>query len=293
MRIHDFALGVLLVIAPALGAQAQATVAGEYSRISIEAGLLKANLDGTLDELTGGVRIVLKSDKPEVKPLPIAAATMKFNWPKGASTPVSIVMDGKVEIEHPQATVHSQHAEWNFEKGTVVFTGSPVMSSTVFKEMRAKSVTIDFEAGTLEAEQGSVSEVQLNQAGMGGGSNPNLLAASDVSDWTGLITALKEQGKAQTPSPGRQILAQLDRQAQSVLINTPAADLAKDPSLLVKQFNAVLRKPGLYNAEAWQGTTLGEEAQGLLKQEKLSVDDQIRLNRLLLQAAYPQFIKEM
>ena len=41
---------------------------------------------------------------------------------------------------------------------------------------------------------------------------------------------------------------------------------------------------------AWKGRALGEEAQKLVAAEKRSPEEQTRLNRLLLNAAYPELV---
>lgn len=293
---HLQLLACALLWAGATTAQQTATM-GDYDSISIDKfGVLKANFNGSLERLGNGVQITLKSSKEGVKPLPISAGNMNFTWPDGASTPTAIVMEGGVKIQHPQGTVSAQRAEWNFDKNTLEFSGNAAMSSEMFKELKSEKMILNLSTGEFEASgAGSLSEIQIGAAapgGKGGGaSSPDLLNASDVSDWEGLLKTLKEQGAAAGNSPGKQILAQLDAQTRSVLTNTPPADLAKDPTLLVKQFNNVLRQPKLYSAEAWNGVGIGEEAEKLLAKKERTGNEQIRLNRLLLKAAYPEHIK--
>lgn len=294
MRILTALLIASALVSPL--AAGQAASVGDYTSLSLDFGSLQANMDGTLKRLSGGAKITLMSDKPDVKPLPIQANEIEFDWTPGQSTPTAIIMEGNVQIEHPQAQVKANKAEWNFEQGTLTFTGNPVMTSEMFKEMRGNSMTLNFNTGQIEVSgAGRLAELPLGGGGAPGASaepeSPHFLTAGDVNDWAGLITAIRTQAQTQGPSPGRQIVEQLPRQAQSALLNMPPADLAANPGDLAKQFNGVLRSKKLYNAEAWQGITLSEPAQALLDKQERTSDEQIQLNRLLLQAAYPNHIK--
>lgn len=55
---------------------------------------------------------------------------------------------------------------------------------------------------------------------------------------------------------------------------------------LYREFNQMLKSPDLYEASAWQGIQLKADAQKLIEKKRSEVQDR-RLNRLLLEAAYP------
>lgn len=76
-------------------------------------------------------------------------------------------------------------------------------------------------------------------------------------------------------------------------INTLASPSSFEPALRRKLFsslNEVLKSPDFYDAATWQNLTLPPEVQKILA-EKRNGDARRRLNRLLLEAAYPDELK--
>jgi len=290
-----YLLALLAACIAGTGAFAQPQMGtGDYTSLSLEAGSFRGSFDGTIERLSGGAKITLRSNSAGVPPLPIQANTMTFDWPAGQGTPNAILMEGGVEIRHPQATVTAQRAEWSFEKGTLVFTGNPVMSNEFVKEMRGESMVLDFNTGGIDVVGVSVREMPLNMprtAGGGAAADPSLLAESDITDLTGLLGTLKTQARADAPSPGRQLFSQLDADMQGVLLNTPTENLVGQKSLIVTQLNGVLRGPGLYNEAAFAGVALDARARELLDASSRTPEEQTRLNRLLLSAAYPDYVR--
>jgi len=61
--------------------------------------------------------------------------------------------------------------------------------------------------------------------------------------------------------------------------------------VLYTEINKLLKSPDLYDQSAWQNLKLNGESQGLIAQKR-SGDQTRRLNRLLLEAAYPDDLKE-
>lgn len=268
---------------------------GGYSGMRIDrVGLLVGGLDGTLKKMTNGVQITLLSDDPEMKPLPLKANSMTFTWPEGASAPTAIVMEGGVEINHPQATVKAGKAEWDFNKGQLVFTGNPSMDTEMFQGVQGETMVLDFNSNSFSMTGGRAERIEINRGGEAGGAgDPALLKDSDVKDWTALLTAIKTDTKAEGASPGKQILALLDPAVQSALNGSEAQQLVAQKELILKQLNTALRKPGLYSEAAWVDKTVGAGAQALLAKGALTGQEQTRLNRLLLEAAYPELIASL
>jgi hypothetical protein len=60
---------------------------------------------------------------------------------------------------------------------------------------------------------------------------------------------------------------------------------------VIKQLNAVIRKPGMYKRAAWDGIALSDEVKALIAKKDQTPEEQARQNRLLLNAAYPAMIK--
>lgn len=269
---------------------------GGYSAMQIErVGRFRGSFAGTVGirEMADGVRITLISDDPALQPLPIRANVMRFNWPEGADTPTAITMEGNVEVQHPQASVKADRAEWDFEKGELVFTGNPIMNSDTVKGLRGNKMVINFKENYFDVMDMQAESVPLRREGGAvatAAADPSLLTQDDVKDWTGLITVLKGQAREETPSPGRQIASKLDPDIQRALVNATVDGLVAEKATLLKQLNKVIEKPGLYEEAAFSGIELSEEAKSLLPEANLDRSKQIRLNRLLLQAAYPEFI---
>ena len=168
-----------------------------YGKMNIEhVGMMEGSLDGRINKMSGGVKIKLLASKPDQQDLPIKAQTMTFSYNEGASKPARIVLEGGVEINHPQAMVNADKADWNMEKNEIVFTGNPVMHSDRVKEMRGSKMTLNFDTNAFQVTDARIPEIDTNQPDSGGAGAPKAGAAqalreSDVTDWPGLINALK------------------------------------------------------------------------------------------------------
>lgn len=148
-------------------AQAPATEAAKpmsgYTMMDYAGGYMELSFEGKVDTMSDGVKITLRSEDPEKKPLPITARSVKFNWPeKGGDQPSSIVLEGKVVVEHPEASVHAEKAEWDFEKGVLTFTGSPSMKSPKMPDgIDAEKVVLNFSDGRVRVFGGRAHNVRL------------------------------------------------------------------------------------------------------------------------------------
>jgi len=278
--------------APAAAPEKGSGMSG-YSSMEIEAGRMKGNFaTGAIDEMTEGAKIRLLSTDPDKKPLPIKAQTMKFTWKEGQSTPSTIVMDHNVEVNHPDAQITAGHAEWNFESGEVVFTGEHVVNNDRIKGLRGEKMMLNVKTNNFEVIRVRADEVPLQGMDVPGGGkgDASLLREGDVKDWAGLIGKLRAEANAEPASPGRQIVSQISADNRKLLMSVDTAVLLQRKGDIVKLMNSVLKSPKLYSADAWKGHALNEEAQKLASAEKRTPDEQIRLNRLLLNAAYPELV---
>jgi hypothetical protein len=289
-----FSAAVLLVLGVALIARAEEGAGGlsGYNAMNFEFGYFSMGLNGRFDEMRDGVKITLLSDDPAKKPLPLSANTVKFFWPEKGDKPSRILLEGKVVVEHPQATIHSEKADWDFEKGLLTFTGDPVMSSPQVQELRGEKVVINFKEDRVEAFHGKAKEVPLGEmnAAEGATGDAGLLRMQDILDWPGFLTKMKTEAEAEAPSPGKHLVSLLDPKAQKLITTASVETLAQDKGAVLKQFNRVLTNPKLYDAAAWNGVPLDPEATDLLSNATLSAEDRLRLNRLLLESAYPGLI---
>jgi hypothetical protein len=123
------------------------------------------------------------------------------------------------------------------------------------------------------------------------------LASNDLTDPKGLVEKIKQQESKPSPSPGKQVWSLLSAGYQAQLRPDDEAPTHSRWSGMVYlqlagELNAVLKSRQLYDPAAWAGIELPGEAQQLLAQgvDLLDEDDVPRLNRLLLQAAYPDKI---
>jgi len=286
-------------LAAALGALAQDTSEGgaaaeaEYDRLQIDAGLLTGGFDSTIESLSGGARIVLFSSKDPKQRLPISANEIRFVWPSGGECE-SMVLTGRVVVDHPEVHVESEKAEWDMEKGLLVFTGDPVIKKPGGQEARGQRIVVNMADRTFEVHGVVVPTWDLNGAGFGGvaaAKDPSLLTEKDVLDWPGLLTKVKAEA-AEPPSPGKQVVSQLDQSAQKMIMSVPVQTLAENKEALVKQINRVLESPKFYDEAAWQGINIGQQTRDLLEKQNPAPKDITQANRALLEAAYPGMIAQ-
>ncbi len=278
--------------APAPAPEQGSAISG-YNSMEIEAGRMKGNFaTGAIDEMTDGAKIRLLSDDPDKQPLPIKAQTMKFTWKEGQTTPSAIVMDRNVEVNHPDAQITAGHAEWNFDTGDLVFTGDPVVNNDKIKGLRGEKMMLNVKTNSFEVLRVRADQVPLQgiEGGAGGKNDPSLLREGDVKDWAALIGLLRTEAKAGDATPGKQIVSLISADNRQLLMSVDTAVLLQRKGDIVKLVNSVLKNPKLYSADAWNGRTVGEEAQKLIAAEKRTPEEQTRLNRLLINAAYPELV---
>ncbi|MFA7691593.1 MAG: hypothetical protein GX117_00355 [Candidatus Hydrogenedentes bacterium] len=264
---------------------------GGYSSMEIEAGTMKGNFaTGAIEEMTGGVRIRLLSDEPGLADLPIEAGTMKFTWEKGRATPATVVMESNVKVKHPDAEISAGRAEWNFNSGELVFSGNPVVNSERLQGLRGEKMILNLKTNTFEVTRVRADQVPLHGAANGAAapaSKAYELRKDDIKDWPGLMNAIKAEAASADPSPGRQILKQMSTQNQQLLLQMETAQLVERKEDILRLFNGILPAQGFYAADAWAGKTLSDEARQLTAADNLEQNDLSKLNRLLLEAAYP------
>lgn len=286
----------IVLCAGTVRAQESDTGMGGYTSMKIErVGRFRGSFDDamTIREMTNGVSITLMSDDPNLQPLPIRANTMRFEWKEGSETPVRIELEGNVDVQHPKGKLSAEKGVWDFEKGTLMFSGNPVLDTPRAKGVRGTKMTINFKENDLDIEDMRADESIPLRGGMDSGGSAGGAAAlseGDVKNWAGFIGALKAQAKSDGPSPGKRILGQFDKDAQSKFLGASTDLIVQKKSDLLKQLNRVLGKAGLYQEEAWKGISLDEDTKKLLASPELSAADQVRLNRALFKAAFAEFM---
>lgn len=262
---------------------------GGYTAMEIEAGIMRGNFaTGAIDEMSGGVRIRLLSDDPALAALPIHANTMRFTWVEGRTTPTTIIMEQNVRVEHPDASITAERAEWNFQTGELVFSGNPVVNSERLEGLRGEKMILNIEHNTFEVTRVRADQVPLQVSDAAAPRTPaEGIRARDITNWGQLIDTIKAQATADAPTPGRQLLAQMSEQNQQLLLTLDTDTLVARTEDMTRLLNSVLANPGLYDEDAWASITLPEEARALLAEDSLDSGAHTRLNRMLLEAAYP------
>ncbi|HJT36272.1 MAG TPA: ABC transporter permease [Pirellulales bacterium] len=118
---------------------------------------------------------------------------------------------------------------------------------------------------------------------------------NEIIDARGLLDKIKQQQAAAPPSPGKQIWPLLDAEFRNRISEPPSAASPWQGAVynrLDGELNHVLGSRELYDAAAWADVPLPDEARLLIDRgvERLADDELWRLNRLLLEAAYPDHI---
>ena len=263
-----------------------------YTNLSVNwADRIAGGLDGTIERMEGNVDIVLTSDDPDRKPLPIKADLITFEYPEGGGgSPSRIVLEGNVHVEHPAGTFRGEHADWDFEAGRLVFTGDPVMDTAQFKNVRAETFILDFKTNRFEILKGRADAIPLQAAPRA--IDPSLLRERDIEDWAGFLAAFKKQCVGDAPSPAKHILGLFQPEAKRLVSSLPAEDLVQYKDDFLKRMNEALEHPSFYDAASWQGAVVPPEAADLMQAAGgLEPEQQARLNRLMLEAAYPKFVR--
>ncbi len=121
-----------------------------------------------------------------------------------------------------------------------------------------------------------------------------LLSVGDVIDWPGLCIRLGDEARRTPPSPSSRILELLPQEMrQSILETTQKQDFEQVYKWhFVDAFNNILIRRDFYQPQVFEKITVPAEARRLLTRDRETLSDPEiqKLNRLLLEASYPQEI---
>ncbi|MDX9974740.1 MAG: hypothetical protein RBU21_17270 [FCB group bacterium] len=265
--------------------------------LNADGASLELNFEtGVIEKIHGPAELELIPSDPSSPPMVVKGNEITFRYAEGNSEPEVLVLVGNVSVSHPRGNILADNGEWNRRTGNLVFEGKP--ATLKLKEggdLIAQKITFNMDTGQMSAEGGfQLRKVPLSgMSGTPGASSKEqsayLLTAKDVTDWPTLIGGVKKQAAADGPSPGKQIMAQFDpalRKQFSNVVDDKAPN-ASTQSELVKALNKALKAKSLYDAEAWKGVELPADAQELAKKEERSAEEVVKLNRRLIEAAYP------
>ncbi|MHC4883538.1 MAG: tetratricopeptide repeat protein [Planctomycetota bacterium] len=119
----------------------------------------------------------------------------------------------------------------------------------------------------------------------------SVLHVRDIIDWQGVMQRFREARAATGHTPVRRLLEMM---GEGFSLRLQELDLQSGitpevQAYVVESLNRLLTKPGLYDATSWRGAQQNEEVDALLRwgRDKLKPRQLTRLNRLLLQSAFP------
>jgi len=120
--------------------------------------------------------------------------------------------------------------------------------------------------------------------------DPLVLTLDEVEDWQGLMKRLKSAGNPMI----KRITSFLDKQTKKVIKSWKSGELfeVKEKEVIVKGLNEILGKRELYCKKSFKDVELNKESRDILNKgiENLSQEDILKLNRHLLEAAFPNEI---
>jgi len=120
-----------------------------------------------------------------------------------------------------------------------------------------------------------------------------LLKPKHVFDWQSLASKVLEAAGRAEPSPGKRLAGLLPKEARGLLERASRGERLPeaDELALLKALNALLRRPDFYDQAAFASVRRGPEVKELLSERQSLAGARLeRLNRLLLEAAFPDEI---
>lgn len=121
-------------------------------------------------------------------------------------------------------------------------------------------------------------------------SGVSLFRVSDIK-WLEFLSQLVNDKSVDQPCPGKRIWMLLTRSIQKLIENSVRDNNIQDEnkSKIIIALNKILNQRNFYKVQDFTGFELSYEVKNLLrrKRKELSVSDIQRLNRLLLETAYP------
>src|SRR5436190_17881453 len=126
---------------------------------------------------------------------------------------------------------------------------------------------------------------------------------SEIEGWPILVEKLREASKSEQPTPARRVWTMLDDEGQKAVLEykempqqptmRDVRDLQRTGKAFFTSLDKAVRREDFFDAEAWKAAALGGELKELQKTpyDKLGPQERLRMNRLLLEAAFPDVIE--
>ncbi|MCC6488598.1 MAG: phospho-N-acetylmuramoyl-pentapeptide-transferase [Candidatus Hydrogenedentes bacterium] len=122
------------------------------------------------------------------------------------------------------------------------------------------------------------------------------IASHDILDWPAFAAALRHAPSGEAPKPASRVASLLPESTRNLLAeNADSATWdAERKAELLQGMEAVLRRPDLYDGALWVDLPLTDDGRGLLGHGAANLTERevLRLNRLLLEAAFPGVIEQ-
>ena len=128
------------------------------------------------------------------------------------------------------------------------------------------------------------------------GNLPQLLLMGEIQHWQRFCGRLKSDGAAGAPSAGKRVWELLGTEARDAIEKAAQAKTVSGAlqAAITDALNEVLSKPDFYREADFRKVALPAEAKDLLQLDRASLPENKvqRLNRILLESAYPQEIEK-
>lgn len=222
---------------------------------------------------------------------------------KGKMALEAAVATGNVRVDDSRTVALADTAEWRREQGSIRLTGRPaeirwdngnrLVGGLIQRTGDGAEILC---AATPECPREVYLLAHTIDRGTEGTDKPlpNHLRPGDIADWPAFCTALATQGKAKPPSPGKRVLELLPEDLQAAIHSVAQGSAlgSQRKSRITIALNTMLNSREFYRETDFRGIALPPEAAELLKAGPKALDDaQVRrLNRLLLEAAFPGLI---
>ena len=120
----------------------------------------------------------------------------------------------------------------------------------------------------------------------------SLFKLTESIDWSGLCSRVGAEAQKDESNPSGRIVELLSSQGRRVLSDAAGDEDIEDEAEVVQTFNEILKRRDFYQLSNFQTVTVTGETRELLTQTRESLTDAEieKLNRLLLEASYPQEI---
>ncbi len=116
------------------------------------------------------------------------------------------------------------------------------------------------------------------------------LSASQITNWDKLVEALRSTAVANPTTPLGKFASLIDPEIRERIAGTVLD--SDDMQAVLVELNRILELPGIYDPGVWNGVHINGESDSFIKKgmDRLNARELVRFNRLLLEAAAPEFV---